>query len=183
MSIPSPLDDLDKNIVTLFQQGDKNDYLKLYNKYAPAVLGVLTRSLGNQKLAEECVNESFCKIWSARLTYDPAKERLFTWMLKIAKSCPLFGSLAAQKHLDDEIREGMDLVYAMDIKAYLHQKQRTEGNDFAAGLDANIKEAIRLIYFETHSFAVTAEKLGMSVDALRGKMVKTIKQLKGSVLA
>jgi len=183
MAVPSPLDDLDKNMGVLFLQGDKRDYLKLYNKYAPAVLGVLTRTIGNQKLAEECINESFCKIWAERLNYDPEKERLFTWMLKIAKSCPLFGSLAIEKHLDDEIREGMDLVYATDIKSYLHEKQRMEGDNFAAGVDASIKQAIHLIYFENCSFAAAAEKLNISVDTLRGKMVKTIKQLKGSVLA
>lgn len=183
MPVPSPLDDLDKNMVVLFQQGDKSDYLKLYNKYAPAVLGVLTRTLGNQKLAEECVHESFCKIWAERLNYDPAKERLFTWMLKIARSCALFVPLAEKGHLDDEIREEIDLVYATDIKAYLVEKQRTDGDVFAAGVDADIREAIDLIYFENYNFALAAEKLKISVDALRGKMVKTIKQLKGSVIA
>ena len=183
MAIPSPLDDLEKNMVVLFQQGDKSDYLKLYNKYAPAVLGVLTRTLGNQKLAEECVSESFCKMWTERLNYNPAKERLFTWMLKIVRSCAACAPLAEKSHLDDEIREQIDLIYATDIRAYLLEKQRAEGLDFAVGIDADIRQAIHLIYFENCNFAVAAEKLGMSVDALRGKMVKTIKQLKGSVLA
>lgn len=183
MAIPSALDDLDKNMVVLFQQGDKSDYLKLYNKYAPAVLGVLTRTLGSQNLAEECVNESFCKIWTERLNYDPAKERLFTWMLKIARSCALFVPFAGKGHLDDEIREEIDLVYATDVKLYLCEKQRIDGEGFASGIDDDIRQAIRLIYFENCNFAVAAEKLGMPVDTLRGKMVKTIKQLKGSVLA
>jgi len=179
----SPLDVMDKYMVTLFQYGDESDYIKLYNKYAPAVLGVLTRTIGDQRLAEECINEAFCKIWSERLNYDPEKERLFTWMLKIAKTSNLYGALAKEKFLDDEIREGFDLVYATDLKTYLQEKQRTEGDQFAAGVDANIREAIRLIYFESHSFALAAEKLGMSVDSLRGEMVKTLKQLKGSVLS
>lgn len=183
MTGPSPLDEMDRNMVVLFQQGDKNDYLKLYNRYAPAVLGVLTRTLGNQKLAEQCVNESFCQIWAERLNYDPAKERLFTWMLKIAKNCALFGALTDKNNIDDEIREEIDLVYAMDIKTYLHTKSNEEGLRFAEGIDLNIRQAIYLIYFENCSFAKTAAKLEMSVSVLREKMVKTIKQLTGSVLA
>jgi len=184
MANPSPLDDVDKNIVVLFQRGDKNDYHALYNKYAPAVLGVLTRTLGHQELAEECVKEAFCKIWSERLNYNPDKERLFTWMLKIARSSALFGSVAAAKdQLDNEMRESIDLVYATDIKAYLQERQRTEGDTFTAGISTEIREAIRLIYFENCSFALAAQKLGISVDNLRSEMVKTIKQLKGSVLA
>ncbi|WP_158798434.1 RNA polymerase sigma factor [Pedobacter sp. L105] len=183
MATPSSLDVIDKNMVTLFQQGNEDDYLKLYNKYAPAVLGVLTRTIGDQKLAEDCMHEAFFKIWSERLNYDPSKERLFTWMLKIAKTSKLYGALAKEKFLDDEIREGFDLVYACDLKKYLQEKQRTEGEQFAAGVDVILREAIRLIYFESYGFAAAAEKLNMSVENLRGEMVKTLKQLKGSVLS
>lgn len=183
MTIPSALDDLEKNMVVLFQQGDKSDYLKLYDKYAPAFLGVLTRTLRNQKLAEECVSESFCKMWIERLNYNPAKERLFTWMLKIVRSCAACEPLVEKSHLGDEIREQIDLIYATDIKTYLLEKQHAEGPDFAVEIDADIRQAIHLIYFENCSFALAAEKLRMSVDYLRGAMVKTIKRLKGSVLA
>jgi len=179
----SALEDLDKNIVAMFQNGDKASYLKLYNKYAPAVLGILTRCLGDKNLAEECTQDTFCKIWHERLQYDPEKERLFTWMLKVAKSSNLYGTLMADRKVDDEIREEFDLIYATDIKSYLQQKVVEEGSNFAVSVNVTIREAIRLIYFESYTFAATAEELGISVDALRAEMVKTIKQLKGSVLA
>jgi RNA polymerase sigma factor (sigma-70 family) len=184
MASPSPLDDMERNIVVLFQRGYPDDYHNIYNKYAPAVLGVLTRTLGNQKLAEDCVKEAFCRIWSERLSYDPQKERLFTWMLKIARGAAMFGAVAvAQDQLDNEIREGIDLVYATDIKAYLHERQRAEGDSFTTGISTDIRAAIQLIYFENCSFAVAAQKLMIPADQLRGEMIKTIKQLKGSVLA
>ena len=183
MANSSPLDDMDNNFVALFQRGNKEDYLRLYNKYAPAVLGVLTRTIGDQKLAENCMNQAFCKIWSQRLDYDPSKERLFTWMIKIAKVNATCGPLGEQAFIADEIREEIDLVYATDMKAYLQEKKRTEGNNFAVGVDETIKEALHLIYFKSYSFAAAAEKLGISVDVLRANMVRTLKQLKGSVLA
>ena len=83
----------------------------------------------------------------------------------------------------DEIREEIDLVYAMDIKRYLQEMQKTQGEQFAAGLDLSIREAIHLIYFESFSFAGAAQKIGIPVDTLRGKMIQTIKQIKGSFLA
>lgn len=183
MKVASRLDDMDKNIVTLFLKGDKDDYLKLYDKYAPAVLGVLIRTMGDKDLAEECMRQAFCDIWSERKNYDPEKERLFTWILKIVKKSALYETLTKGRSLDDEIREGVDLVYATDIRSYLQEKQRTEGAQFASGVDEMIRTAIHLIYFESYSFAAAAEKLGIPVDALRGKMIRTIKQLKGSVLA
>ncbi|HEY0177860.1 MAG TPA: sigma factor [Pedobacter sp.] len=183
MAIPSCADGMDENMTALFREGDESDYLKLYNKYAPAVLGVLTRSIGNQKKAEECMHEAFCKIWSERLNYDPEKERLFTWMLKTAKKSAMYEAVTRNKCPDDEIREEFDLVYAMDIRSYLQKKRQTEGAQFAAGVNEKIRTAINLIYFDAWSFADAAKKSGISTEALRGEMIRTIKQLKGSVLA
>ena len=183
MKVSSPLDDMDKNLVSLLRHGDRDDYLKLYNKYAPAVLGVLIRTIGDKELAEECMHDAFCNIWSERLNYDPEKERVFTWILKIVKKSALYEKLTRGKCLDDEIREGVDLVYATDIRSYLKEKQHTEGVQFASGVNETTRTAIHLIYFESYSFAAAAEKLGIPVETLRGEMIKTIKQLKGSVLA
>lgn len=183
MTDPSPLDELDNSIVALFKQGYQQDYLKLYNKYAPAVYGVLLRTLGDEKMAEQCVHASFVEIWAQRLTYDPAKERLFTWMLKIAKGSAKCAAMANGKYLDDEIREEIDLVYATDIRKYLHEKRDADGADFAAGVSAEIKEAIHFIYFEGLSFSAAAAQLNLPVETLRGKMIKTIKQLKGALLS
>lgn len=183
MSFISPLDELDNNAVAMFKSGDHKDYLKLYNKYAPAVMGVLLRTLGDKEIAEKCVNNAFFEIWSRRLSYNPEKERLFTWMLKISRTCAKCACLSEKKYLDDEIREEIDLVYAMDIQAYLKEKKHIEGASFASKVTAQIREAINLIYFQGYSFSAAAEHLGLSVEQLRAGMIKNIKQLKGEWLS
>ena len=183
MGNPSPADDMDSNIVLLFQLGDKNEYLKLYNRYAPAVLGVLTRILGDKTLAEECVNESFCRVWQTRMDYNPQKERVFTFVLKVAKEIAGKKGMDKGVNLNEQIREEIDMVYATDIKSYLRDKQRTEGDNFALGIDQNIREAIDLIYFRAYTFSAAANALDIPVEQLRAEMIKTIKRLKGSVLA
>lgn len=177
------LNDIDINIVAVFQHGDEEDYSRLYNKYAPAVLGVLTRTLGDQQLAEQCMHEAFCKIWSERLKYDPEKERLFTWMIKIAKACAARNPLTEKAFADDEIREEIDLIYATDIRSYLQDKQLHDGEGFATGIDDSIRQALHLIYFESLGFAEAAKKLNLPADVLRANMIKTIRKLKGSILA
>jgi len=183
MPTAAPLNRTDTSLESLFQYGDKNEYYKLYNKYAPAVLGVLSRTLGDKKLAEDCMRDAFRKIWEQRANYNPEKERLFTWMIKIAMSCVAGLPSDRRNQFADDVREEIDLVYAMDIKSYLKEKQEAEGLNFAIGVDVTIREAIRLIYFESQSFAGAAATLGIPVDMLREKMIKTIKQIKGSLLA
>lgn len=179
----SSLDDVDNKIVILFQQGDKNDYLKLYSKYAPAVLGVLTRILGNKELAEKCVNETFCSVWQTRMNYNPQKERIFTFVLKVAKEFATQMGMDQRVNLNEQIREEIDMVYATDIKSYLQDKFQTEGDNFAFGIDESIRAAIDLIYFRSYSFSAAANTVNIPVEQLRAQMIKTIKRLKGSVLA
>lgn len=183
MAAFSPLDEMDKRMVVLFREGDQEDYRKLYRKYAPAVLGVLTRSLGNQQLAEECVNIAFRRIWQQRLSYDPGKERLFTWMLKIARASTTAIPVYQKPGIEDEIREEIDLVYATDIRDFMQSRRSVHGDGFIDGQAEIIRRAIHLIYFESYSFAGAAKELGISIDTLRGEMIKSIKQLKGSLLS
>lgn len=182
MTNPSPLDEMDKNMVALFRRGDEKDYRNIYNKYAPAVLGVLIRTFGDVNLAEECVKASFCEMWNKRLTFDPSKERLFTWMLKMVKGSDSFQSVKNEQFIDNEIREEIDLVYATDIKFFLQQKNEDDGERFAAEIDEDVKKAIFLIYFKGYSFSSAAEQLGIPVVILRGNMIKILKQLKGTVI-
>nr|GFD57369.1 hypothetical protein [Tanacetum cinerariifolium] len=83
-------------------------------------------------LAEECVKASFCEMWNKRLTFDPSKERLFTWMLKMVKGSDSFQCVKNDQFIDNEIREEIDLVYATDIKFFLQQKNEDDGERFAA---------------------------------------------------
>jgi RNA polymerase sigma factor (sigma-70 family) len=183
MAEHASLDVVDNNVKHLFQYGGKEDYLKLYNKYAPAVLGVLTRTLGDQQLAEKCIHETFCRVWAERNNYDPNKERVFTFVLKIARECAAKWPMDEKINLYDEIREEIDLVYATDISTYLQEKKLADGDNFACTVDETIRAAIGLIYFKAYSFSAAAAELGLSVDTLREKMIKAIKQLKGSLLA
>lgn len=176
-SVPLIPGDMEKNITALFKQGDKSGCALLYQYYGSAVFGVLTRMVKDQQLAEKYIVQVFCEIWDQRLNYDPVTGSLFPWILKIVKSC-----IAAQ-YIDTISREEINLIYATDIQAWLQEIKAEQGDNFAADIDETRKEALRLVYFESFSFVAAAEKLQLSSDALKLEIVKTIKQLKGSVLA
>lgn len=45
MKSNASLSEMDRDLAFLLKQGSEEAYHKIYNKYAPAVLGVLTRTL------------------------------------------------------------------------------------------------------------------------------------------
>jgi len=60
------------------------DYL--YDHYASALYGIISRIINNEDVAEEVLQDVFLKVWDRIDQYDPDKGRLFTWMLNIARN-------------------------------------------------------------------------------------------------
>ncbi|RZK63732.1 MAG: hypothetical protein EOO85_30790 [Pedobacter sp.] len=160
------------------QNDDRKAFLKLYHEYAPAIFGILIRTITDKELAKECLNRSFYKMWSGRLNYDPGKERLFTWMVKIAMSCTNSEPFVQKNQSDNNLREAIDLILGTNIKTYLELKYQAEEGNFGSSLDSTMMQAINLIYFKSQGFSITAEKLGLSLDELKRIIIQSIKKLK-----
>ena len=60
------------------------DYL--YDHYSGALYGIISRIVRREELAEEVLQDVFLKIWEKIESYDPAKGKLFTWMLNLARN-------------------------------------------------------------------------------------------------
>lgn len=55
----------------------------LYDQYAPALWKLILKFTKNEILAEEILEKSFINIWECLDKHDPAKARLFIWMVNI----------------------------------------------------------------------------------------------------
>lgn len=58
----------------------------LYDRYAGALFGIISRIIKDENVAQEVLQDVFLKIWDRIDQYDPAKGRLFTWMLNVARN-------------------------------------------------------------------------------------------------
>jgi len=70
--------DSDERLVACILQGDKQAFGELYDKYAPALLGIITKIAVDKKTSENILQESFLIIWNDLKTHDCSGERLFT---------------------------------------------------------------------------------------------------------
>lgn len=79
---------MDCPVTTLkYLKGTANlkDYNEIYQRYSSALLGVLIRDLGDKVTAEECLVSCFVKAWQDWVTNGPREEKIFIWLLRIAK--------------------------------------------------------------------------------------------------
>ncbi len=73
------------SFITSLQKHELKSFNKLYDDYAPAYYGEIKRSLYQKELCDQTLHETFVQIWNTLNGFDPAKERLSTWCLKIVQ--------------------------------------------------------------------------------------------------
>jgi DNA-directed RNA polymerase specialized sigma24 family protein len=76
---------MDTAFLYALQKRNQTAFEKFYNEYAPAFYGDIKKTLPAQQLADETLAGAFVKIWHVIDQYDPSKERLFTWSLKVVR--------------------------------------------------------------------------------------------------
>ncbi|MEO1436805.1 MAG: sigma-70 family RNA polymerase sigma factor, partial [Bacteroidota bacterium] len=97
-------------LVARLKQQDTGVLDLLYANYSKALFGVIFQIVKDRELAEELLQETFLKIWTKSHQYDPAKARLFTWMLTIARNKAIdasrtqkFKTQSQIQSLDDDV--------------------------------------------------------------------------------
>ncbi|TDQ08392.1 sigma factor [Pedobacter metabolipauper] len=82
-SIPAKVNE--QEVLTLLRAGNYASFAVFYEAYAPLLMGVILRTVKTGPIAERVLEETLVMIWASIDQYNESKERLFTWMVKIAK--------------------------------------------------------------------------------------------------
>ena len=171
------LDDTEQSLVILMQQGNRQAFGKLYDKYAPMLMGLITRLVYDEKTAEDVLQQVFIKIWENKTAFGFSKERLFTTMIKIARDTAREVSMG-KTNLNGEISEVNKTVYSNGIGNPLPQQNNTPGSALLFNMEKTAKEALDLIYFKGCSFAEAAATLNIPLSGLKEKVKMAINHLK-----
>ncbi len=59
---------------------------ELYDRFAPLLVALTRRILGNGADAEEVVQEAFLQVWAQAGRYDPRRSSVPTWLVLLARS-------------------------------------------------------------------------------------------------
>lgn len=65
--------------------GDQQAFGVLYDRTSAKLFAVARGILGNEQLAEDCIQETYLRIWRKADTFDPSKGKPMTWLITIAR--------------------------------------------------------------------------------------------------
>lgn len=79
----------DARLLAELAAGQSGALAELYRRRGGALLGLLQRMLGDEREAEEALQDTFVLLWRRAGNYDAAKAGPFTWMVMIARGLAL----------------------------------------------------------------------------------------------
>jgi RNA polymerase sigma-70 factor (ECF subfamily) len=76
-------------LIARIGRGDQLAMSQLYDRYAPTVLGLLARVVGDRSVAEDLLQETFWRVWRSAGSYEPGKGSVAGWLYTIARHAGL----------------------------------------------------------------------------------------------
>lgn len=154
----------DQRLAVSVKQGNVQAFGMLYDKYAPALLGIIKRIVDNEQLADEILKSTFVKVWQQVAAYNASQISLFTWLINLARQTAVEETKPAQ------VKNPQDNKAVYDDKKY-----GINNNLYSTG--QNQRSAFDLLFYAGLSSIEAAEQLHITVAELKNNIRMKIKKL------
>ncbi len=176
--VPDPTEDVE--LVRRVSGRDPDALRALYDRYGAMVHGMAYRILGDRQLAEDCAQEVFVSLWRGAGRFDPARARLTTWLFTITRNTAIDmvrrRSSRRAEPLPDDWQAADESPDTAELVAAAESSERVAS---ALGeLPQPQLEALSLAYFEGLSHAEIAERLGLPLGTVKGRIRLALDRLR-----
>lgn len=167
---------IEKEIVSLLQNGDKKAITLLYEYYADSLYGVIQKIISDEDTAQDVLQETFVKIWRYAKKYDSSKAKLFTWLYRIAYNTAIDKVRSQKNKSGNEVQLETSNVYkitsnelnqdVMDIKKHLNS------------LDEKYQIVINALFFEGMTQQEASDELDIPLGTIKSRLKIGLRELK-----
>jgi RNA polymerase sigma factor (sigma-70 family) len=167
----------EKDLIDRLQQQEEAAMTILYDRYSPALYGVILRIVKTEEIAEDVMQETFVKIWTSFGQYNPEKGRLFTWIVNIARNA------AIDKIRSKEFRVGSrETSIDHSPVNHLHSSYEVRPDhigikDLVGKLNPDQKKIIDMMYFDGYTQSEVAEELDIPLGTVKTRARAAMKFL------
>ncbi|MGZ5353036.1 MAG: sigma-70 family RNA polymerase sigma factor [Actinomycetota bacterium] len=157
---------------------------ELYERFASRVYGLGIVMLGGDAAAQDLVQDTFVKLWRSAARYDPARGKLETWVLLVARSLAI--DSLHRRVLEARILERR--VPAREASDEPGPDQMAETADLAerarramSALTDGQRAALELAYFGGKTSAEVAELEGIPLGTAKTRIRTALLKLRDAL--
>jgi RNA polymerase sigma factor (sigma-70 family) len=166
-------------LVVALQRKDRSALEYLYDHYSGALLGVISRIIKKEELAEEILQDVFLKIWDRIHTYDSTKGKLFTWMLNIARNQAIDKTRSKEFSKGKKTDDIENLVSKVDRRDFSELKVEGIGlKEVLQKLPEEQRFVIDHHYLKGYTQAEMSEEFNLPLGTVKTRMRLAMKELR-----
>ena len=156
---------------------DQRALTLLYRNYSAALYGVILRIVKQEEVAEDVLQETFVKIWTAFPSYDEQKGRLFTWMLNIARNLAI-DKIRSKQYRVSSKTQPLEGTVTWGMTSHDEIKPDHIGvQEMTEQLNPDQKVVIDLMYFNGYTQSEVAEELDIPLGTVKTRARMAIRFL------
>lgn len=177
----------DEELVALYIGGEEDAFAALVRRHLKPVYAFVFRLIGDEKDAEDIVQETFVKAWKNIRRYSPASARFKTWLMRIARNTSI-DYLRKKKHLpfsalerEDEVNsfvENLPDEQPLPEEVWAHANDLEDLERALAKLSLPYREALLLYYGGDLTFEEAATISGISANTLKSRHRRALAELR-----
>lgn len=154
------------DLISLIKEKNQKAFSYLYDTYSQSLFSIIIFLIKDKEESEDILRNSFLEIWNNFDSYESDKERLFTWMITIARKLSI--ETLRSKDYEIKIQELKENVYTEEY--VFTEKKMNNGTVLKKavnGLNSIEKELIELAYYEGRKQKEISETLNIPIDSVK----------------
>lgn len=163
-------------LIERLKQQDASALSELYDAYSGALYGVVLRIVRTPETAEQVLQDVFLKAWRNIEYYDPAKGRLFTWLVNIARHAAIDAVRSAQYRQQQKTDSLETLVHHPGGQG-IHA-DHIGVRELVAQLEEKHRTLIELLYFQGYTQEEAAEAVGIPLGTVKTRVRRALRELR-----
>ncbi|RZJ85309.1 MAG: sigma-70 family RNA polymerase sigma factor, partial [Chryseobacterium sp.] len=168
----------ERELVCGLKSGKAGAFSNLYDMYSSNLLGFLLHIVKQQETSEDLLQDCFIKISRHIANYDPAKSRLFTWMLNIARNTAIdhIRSRSSQNQ-----KSTFEISSISEVENNFTQSLNTDTigvKNIIAFLSPKQKLIIDMIYFQGYTHTEVSDELNMPIGSVKTSLRSAVLNLR-----
>lgn len=174
----------DAEVIRRIRAGDRAAFLQFYDQYASLLLSVAVRVLGDQREAEDVLQDVFTQIWQKSSGYDAALGTLSSWAVTLTrnKAIDRIRASTRRRRLMEEIAieaETLEPERAASANELLHGRERAQRIRAAlAELSPDQRQVIELAFFAGLSQSEIAARLNEPLGTIKARIRRGMLRLR-----
>jgi RNA polymerase sigma-70 factor (ECF subfamily) len=164
----------ERRLVAELRAGEARALETIHAQYGSTLFGYLLHVLRERSAAEDVFQQVLTEVWRRGTQYDPSRGSLVTWLLTIARSRAI-----------DELRrrrpEPLDPEQLPHVPVDAPQDDmldRWRMSHLLAQLPIDERMLLQLRFYEELSQSEIAERTGLALGTIKGRMVRGLERLR-----